>query len=420
MHSGNKSRDKESFTLFVDNIPEGRDQQWLWKTFNMYGVVKDAFIPRQRSKCTGNKFGFVRFDCRISAGMAVSKLNGVWVDNMRLFVKEACFGQDEVRLKQKLPSFSVPGKQAYRLQIDTYRVSAGSPVNFNLPVISARIRIGGLKSRYEPTVTVRTGRFLKLCSSPKHGDKVSKEKERFGVRWSGGNSGLSFAQVVGGESSKTGVVKEQSPILKIHPVGNGWLERSAMAILDRVESMMTLKVSFSSETDKVAQFRALGGRSVLITFQSKEVRDDLIKGPWMKRWFQEVKPWRREPASIERFVWLSCFGIPLNAWNTSTFKQIGEFWGCFMKVDKDTLRDSSFAQGFGVTLTNGKRVVGERLQKFASVLAVLQRKEEAHAGVGGPMQEDAEKQLMFDKEGNKVLAEDFEPIDSFVADSGAV
>lgn len=52
------------------------------------------------------------------------------------------------------------------------------------------------------------------------------------------------------------------------------------------------------------------------------------------------------------------------------------------------------------------------------MLAVLQRKEEAHAGVGGPMQENAEKQLMFDKEGDKVLAEDFEPIDSFVADSG--
>lgn len=217
--------------------------------------------------------------------MAVSRLNEVWVDNMRLFVKEACFGQDEARLKQKLPRFSVSGKQVLNLE--------GIP-------------------------------------SPKHGEKVSQEKERYGVRWSWGKSGLSFAQVVGGGSSKTGDDKEQSPILKIHPVGNAWLERSVVAILNRVESMKTLKISFNLATDKVAEFRALGGRSVLITFQSKEVRDVLIKGPWMKRWFLEVKPWRGEPASFERFVWLSCFGVPLNAWNPLTFKQIGELWGCFV------------------------------------------------------------------------------------------
>lgn len=310
---------------------------------------------------------------------------------------------------------------------------------------------------------------------------------------SGGKSGLTFAQVVGGESSKSKEELEQTPVLKIQPVGNAWLERSAVAVLNRVESMSTLLTSFSLETNKVAQFRAMGGRSVLITFQSKEIRDALIKGPWMKRWFYEVSPWRGEPASMERFVWLRCLGIPLNAWNTLTFKQIGELWGCYVKVDEDTLRDASFAQGkilvatvehqkidkwiqmevqglmydvhvreessylhpddlvdfstakskelaakvtlqekgiaglekeddadvedFGATLTNGKRAVGRKFQNSAPVLAVLQRKEVAQAGVGGPMQRSAEEHLMLVKEGDKVCAEDFEPVDSFVADS---
>ncbi|KAH7838067.1 hypothetical protein Vadar_021623 [Vaccinium darrowii] len=100
------------YTLFVDNIPESKDLQWLSKTFKMFGVVKDTFIPRKRSKCSGNKFGFVRYDCQVSAGMAVSRMNGVWVDNMRLFVKEASFfGQGEVRLKQEIPRFHVAGKR---------------------------------------------------------------------------------------------------------------------------------------------------------------------------------------------------------------------------------------------------------------------------------------------------------------------
>lgn len=64
LQTGDKSRVKESYTLFVDNIPEGRDQQWLLKTFNLVGVVKDAFIPRKRSICTGNKFGFVNMIVR--------------------------------------------------------------------------------------------------------------------------------------------------------------------------------------------------------------------------------------------------------------------------------------------------------------------------------------------------------------------
>lgn len=73
----NGDRNKEIYTLFVDNIPEENDHHWLQRTFNNFGVVKDAFIPWKRSKCTGNKFGFVRFGCPISAGMAVSRLNGV-------------------------------------------------------------------------------------------------------------------------------------------------------------------------------------------------------------------------------------------------------------------------------------------------------------------------------------------------------
>lgn len=68
-------------------------------------------------------------------------------------------------------------------------------------------------------------------------------------------------------------------------------------------------------------------------------------------WFQDVKPWRGEPASHERFVWLSCFGIPLNAWNATTFKQIGELWSHFIKLDEETLRDSSFTKGKILTAT---------------------------------------------------------------------
>lgn len=87
------------------------------------------------------------------------------------------------------------------------------------------------------------------------------------------------------------------------------------------------------------------GRSVLITFQDSDVRDALLKGTWMDHWFESSKPWQGEPASLERFVWLSCSWFPLNAWNANTFKRIGEVWGHFIMMDEDTLNNWDLAKG---------------------------------------------------------------------------
>ncbi|KAG5520933.1 hypothetical protein RHGRI_033481 [Rhododendron griersonianum] len=103
----NRERSQETFTLFVDNIPEYHDQTWLKRTFNKLGEVKDAFIPRKRSKRSGKNFGFVRYNCHAATTLAISRMNGVWVENERLFVKEASFGfsKEMPRPKQFRPPF---------------------------------------------------------------------------------------------------------------------------------------------------------------------------------------------------------------------------------------------------------------------------------------------------------------------------
>lgn len=109
-----------------------------------------------------------------------------------------------------------------------------------------------------------------------------------------------------------------------------------MVVMHNVVSMQSLKASFKVETGVEAHFRAMGGRSVLITFQSPEARDSLIKVLWMNRWFDFVLPWTNEATSLERFVWLNCQGMPLNAWSTNTFKQIGEIWGYYISMEEET------------------------------------------------------------------------------------
>ncbi|KAH7837465.1 hypothetical protein Vadar_014145 [Vaccinium darrowii] len=88
---GGISRNQPLVTLFVDNLPDNTSQPWLKLMFNNYEVVKDVFIPQKRSKATGNKFGFIRYDCPVSADMAVRRANGLWLDDKKLFVKIASF-----------------------------------------------------------------------------------------------------------------------------------------------------------------------------------------------------------------------------------------------------------------------------------------------------------------------------------------
>lgn len=56
-HVSGRLKDKETFTLYVDNIPKARDIQWLSRTFNKFGLVKDAFISRKKSLRTGSNLG---------------------------------------------------------------------------------------------------------------------------------------------------------------------------------------------------------------------------------------------------------------------------------------------------------------------------------------------------------------------------
>ncbi|CAL5396075.1 unnamed protein product [Camellia sinensis] len=68
------------------------DPRSLHKLFSKFGVVKDAFIPIKRRKSTNTRFGFIRYDCSISARIAEQKANGLWVDDKSLIVKTAEYG----------------------------------------------------------------------------------------------------------------------------------------------------------------------------------------------------------------------------------------------------------------------------------------------------------------------------------------
>ncbi|GMQ00215.1 hypothetical protein CsSME_00047403 [Camellia sinensis var. sinensis] len=67
----------------------------LFTMFSNFGVVKDVYIPEKRRKATKTRFGYIRYDCPVTAGLAIQKANGVWCGDKTLKVKQADFGKDK-------------------------------------------------------------------------------------------------------------------------------------------------------------------------------------------------------------------------------------------------------------------------------------------------------------------------------------
>ncbi|XP_028092108.1 polyadenylate-binding protein 4-like [Camellia sinensis] len=84
------------YTIFVDNLPWSMSPKGLHSLFMKFGIIRDVFIPNKIRKATKSRFGFVRYDCKVAAAMAVQKTNGVWCDDKAIKVKVVEFGKDEL------------------------------------------------------------------------------------------------------------------------------------------------------------------------------------------------------------------------------------------------------------------------------------------------------------------------------------
>ncbi|KAL4554577.1 hypothetical protein LXL04_037171 [Taraxacum kok-saghyz] len=56
----NNGGNKDETSIFIANIPEDCTKAILWKIFNSFGKLVDAYIPPRKSK-VGKKFGFLKF-----------------------------------------------------------------------------------------------------------------------------------------------------------------------------------------------------------------------------------------------------------------------------------------------------------------------------------------------------------------------
>ncbi|GAB2280736.1 hypothetical protein Dimus_015362 [Dionaea muscipula] len=154
--------------------------------------------------------------------------------------------------------------------------------------------------------------------------------------------------------------KEEVPMIKVHIIGNGWLYRSAVATFGEHPIPDSLFESFMKEVKGNPTVRRMGYNKVLLTFMLVEEMQSFVEEHTKQSsiWFNSVVPWSvKTECSYDREVWLTCYGVPVHAWNVSTFCSIGQFWGEVTQIDEDTAKCVRCDIGNVKVFTNNMSVI---------------------------------------------------------------
>ncbi|KAH7841442.1 hypothetical protein Vadar_029922 [Vaccinium darrowii] len=152
---------------------------------------------------------------------------------------------------------------------------------------------------------------------------------------------------------------EKRVTINLGPTASEWLWRSAIAELKEVSTPEIILKAFTQLNFKDVIVRSMGGKFMIITFPSIEVRNDALRNQVIKEWFQSFKHWKGDAASLSRLVWLKIRGMPLNAWELKSFKKIAESWGEFLTLDQETLSMEAFDVGRLLMVTSCKYKIDE-------------------------------------------------------------
>ncbi|KAK9033174.1 hypothetical protein V6N11_018211 [Hibiscus sabdariffa] len=120
------------------------------------------------------------------------------------------------------------------------------------------------------------------------------------------------------------------------------LERSAVGVCRRPISLELLAAGLESDQIRGFHLMRLSGSRVLLIFQDIQVRTRVIELPALDNWFESVMVWSPRACKLNRRVWLTMYGIPVDAWVDRTFENIASLWGNFVRIDGETSDAVSF------------------------------------------------------------------------------
>ncbi|GJU68843.1 RNA-directed DNA polymerase, eukaryota, reverse transcriptase zinc-binding domain protein [Tanacetum coccineum] len=150
-----KDVDKIATSFFVMNFPESLDAKGLWKEFQPFGRIVDAFIANKRLKI-GKRFGFVRFLGVNNADTFVNRLSNIWMGSYHVFVSVAKFQRqnktDKIPTNKDFLHLKKPNVTQFR-----------NPIGSDKPSFASVASGGGGVNRNQNKVNQDKGNNITLC-----------------------------------------------------------------------------------------------------------------------------------------------------------------------------------------------------------------------------------------------------------------
>ncbi|KAM0001698.1 putative RNA-directed DNA polymerase [Helianthus debilis subsp. tardiflorus] len=254
-------------TFFVTNLPGGISKGLLWKAFQPYGKIKDAYVARKRD-ARGNFFGFVRCEGVTNLDKVLVAMNTVTIFEAKLQVSLAKFDKDNKMFPQQQ---SAPMYKSQTGMAQVYRVKT------NVPVTNTNgISYAGIVSGVQP----------KAATSKKvlvYGGKIASYPDHCMMR------------------AVIGTAKD-------------------VKALERIRPMLDL----AGYAENPVGY--LGGLTVLITFKDKRAAVGFLNCK-ENVWGEVLYTAEGQEVPKERLAWLKIVGAPLQLRDTGFFDEVGELYG---------------------------------------------------------------------------------------------
>ncbi|KAK3221350.1 hypothetical protein Dsin_008375 [Dipteronia sinensis] len=149
-----------------------------------------------------------------------------------------------------------------------------------------------------------------------------------------------------------------------------WLSKSAIGWLKDFGSFEPVNRNLESRGCAFTT-AYLGGKGIVWTFDSEWDRDCFINNEFLWRdYFVSMCIWDEEFALSTSLKWIDIYGVPLNCWSTSFFKELSNQMGELVWLDEDTRSRGRLDKGRII-------VLGAQNKNISSVIKVQAGKRQA-------------------------------------------
>ncbi|KAF5783555.1 putative RNA recognition motif domain, nucleotide-binding alpha-beta plait domain superfamily [Helianthus annuus] len=305
--------DRNSVTTFyVTNLPGGVSRMVLWRAFQQYGEIKDAYVARKRDS-RGNYFGFVRYEGVHDVMTTLQGMNTVRIFEAKVSVSVAKFDKNH-------RSFQYNTQGALNDQRQRPAAQKGDPLPQKKPVYE-----------YRPV-----------------------------------KKGMTYSEVVRGKQDiqpktcKTVVAEERIEIYPDHCMMRAViLELKGVGELKEIRRMM--------DVGGYGEFPVsyLGGLKCMVVLKEKGHAIEFMKYV-RETWSQVIVAaslWRGEDLQYDRLVWVKIFGIPIHLRASSLYNRVGECFGKIVGESEFSWADSDNSDSGVWILTE----IGKRIEEVVNV-----------------------------------------------------